>query len=426
MPLGKDGCWYDDWNSMIKANARYEQGQKQIQELQRANSLEIQRMREEKQNAERIAEATRKAELDRHENEIKIEKMRHEHEQIMRYHKLCDDLRMNYDDIIAFANLLDDISPQKVKEYSQLHKEYSKLLVSDEINKIKDKNKEMYGKVLLLKKQNKKELLKTLEDTINISFEGIKRNKAPLSGNLKQIKEYIANDEKEILAYKSGMWFISPIIVLLSLIGGSFIFLIIGIVFGIYSGIRLLKIKKDLKLMKNKINDTISKCNKLIDDEFANKIDDLETKIKENDEKITLKNNKGVEELEKNANYQDFLKKYNEAKNNLISNRKVFYDFRIEHYNRDVEMLFKKVGLEIEKIDKENIIKEGTVEDYQMFIENIISENTGNISTNIENDFDDIEIDFDDVEEDNSLTLNIIDELQDITNKIIEKYNKKS
>ena len=222
------------------------------------------------------------------------------------------------------------------------------------------------------------------------------------------------------------MWFISPIIVLLSLIGGNFIFLIIGIIFGIYSGIRLLKIKKDLKLMKNKINDTISKCNKLIDDEFANKIDDLETKIKENDEKITLKNNKRVEELEKNANYQEFLKKYNEAKNNLISNRKVFYDFRIEHYNRDVEMLFKKVGLEIEKIDKENIIKEGTVEDYQMFIENIISENTENISTNIENDFDDIEIDFEDVEKDNSLTLNITDELQDITNKIIEKYNKKS
>lgn len=52
-----------------------------------------------------------------------------------------------------------------------------------------------------------------------------------------------------------------------------------------------------------------------------------------------------------------------------------FNEFRKKHYNEDMEILFKKIDLEIEPIKEKQIIKKGKKEDYMNFIKTKILEN---------------------------------------------------
>ena len=61
------------------------------------------------------------------------------------------------------------------------------------------------------------------------------------------------------------------------------------------------------------------------------------------------------------------------AQEGYTPNQEEFYTFRVNHYNRDFEVLLKKLELKLKNINKDEIVNYGTKEDYIDFIENAIS-----------------------------------------------------
>lgn len=104
-----------------------------------------------------------------------------------------------------------------------------------------------------------------------------------------------------------------------------------------------------------------------------------------------IKLNELMQEYEDYINFEglqskDFYnKEINQAKEELnkllipLENAKTlkleFNEFRKKHYNEDMEILFKKIDLEVESIKEKEIIKKGTKEDYMNFIKTKVLEN---------------------------------------------------
>lgn len=355
--IGKDGTWYDSLDEKLKADTKYEQNQKQIYELQRANSLEVQRIREERQNAERIAEATRQAEIERQE-----------HEQEMRYHRLCDDLKMNYDDILIFNKCLNLLTEKQLKECKDNIQKYEDFIYTDEIRSLHKKNEENKCKIQLLQKEHDQE---------HLTVPNVKIDGKQLSATRKQIQKYINQNNNIISNHKKKMMWITVVSIIILGFAREELFyltLLVGGILDLVYWIKLSSVKNGLELMKKTIDDK-----EVDDNEFSNKIQSLKEQNKKNDEQIKILTEKRISDLEKDTDYQNLLNVYNKSQKTiageLFPNQEQFYNFRIEHFNRDVEMLFKKLGLDFGKIDKEKVTKEGTVDDYIDFIEKVISEN---------------------------------------------------
>ena len=118
------------------------------------------------------------------------------------------------------------------------------------------------------------------------------------------------------------------------------------------------KNEKELNELQNKLNNLNSEW-----DNIFNEINTYEDARKEE-----LKDNEEYNKLNMQLGYMVTHLWARDDDNTL--NGDEFYDFRINHYNEDVERLFRKLGINIfRRIDKNDIIKTGSIKDYRDFIE---------------------------------------------------------
>ena len=110
-----------------------------VEAQEKANKLQEQKMQQDKENAERIANATRQAEEDRYNNELELEEIRQQHDDEKRYKKMCDDIGVVYKDIVEFGEWLNSITPSQKKYYADIMNKYYSFLYVDEIKKLEKK-----------------------------------------------------------------------------------------------------------------------------------------------------------------------------------------------------------------------------------------------------------------------------------------------
>lgn len=329
---------WDLLNEQEKANRLAEEKLQQEKELERV------RREEERENAELIAEATKQAEQERYENEQNIEKQRQQHnekmeelrqknDEINRYLKLCDNIGMNFEEIMKFLFLLNNAgSREDITEKNKLTKEaeihYNKVQEfkdsNSEIDDIQEliKQKEEYLEILTRQYSSKKELFQEQES----------RNKPK-------------QEEKK----KKG--FFSNIFGNNNTRNEDTIDLGIKINLNI-SQDELLKMETEIEELKKEID----KYKKIYE-----KQSELPPEIEE-------EWNKFIDIAGKRTKISEKIKEYLKTEPNF----KKFNEFRKEHYNNEVENLFRKLDIGLDYIRSEDIKNNGTIDDYSRYISDFI------------------------------------------------------
>ena len=137
----------------------------------------------------------------------------------------------------------------------------------------------------------------------------------------------------------------------------------------IFDFIWIIQIAKD----KIKLIDKLDAEKNSIDTLFKELVD-KQNYCKENMSQLLIK--RCILYPDKVKELYDNIKKSN-AKN-LYENSEKFYNFRVNHYNDEIEKLFKKLDINLKRI-KENEIKNiGTIKDYDKFIRDNIDEHLDN------------------------------------------------
>lgn len=294
--------WLDNGDPDYKGTTVAERRQMQntwdlLEQQEVANNLAVKQLEiderkieSEKQNADNIARATIEAEEIRRQGLIETELMRQSHEELMRKMKLCDDLNIDYKDIIKFNDYLNT----------------SNNSIETKINDIQTS---------ISSCQNSIQYINRIENT---------RKDPTIELDIK-----INNIKAEITSSK----------------------------YNIFKMFRVNQLKKELsKLIEQR---------KIISHQFSK-----QTK-KANKENNAKKENyyKEIQSLK-----QELDKVLEERKQVIVSKWNDFVTFRLNHYNEDIEMLFNKLELPFFKLDKSEVVKEGSIKDYTKYMETKISE----------------------------------------------------
>lgn len=217
---GKDGAMYDDVDELMKANARWEQQERQNKLLSEQNRLlekqsreqaEFEEMRLENEREkmdierERIEaehkkiEAIRQAEEDRYINEKLLEQERQEHDKKMRYYNLCDQLNVNYDEIQEFFILLnkgnDDLKYKIENAKKNLEKQNSNVTkniieIQNKIKKVKRNISSINRKIKEAEEKPKGLFQKIFQKNNDKEIEALKEeSELEIAKNQKQIEE---------------------------------------------------------------------------------------------------------------------------------------------------------------------------------------------------------------------------------------------
>lgn len=309
--LGRDGKWYEDVNDCVAANSRYEQQEKQnaliaSQNLLMQKHMQDQELREiERKNSER---------------------------------SLAKENRLN--------KLFDDIGISK-KEFIKFEENYLSIYtIIDPYCEEKDElEKELY------------ELKNKSNISSDIIFKIVKNNKLTF-GDIYALDKSGITDGFTLYRFIRGWcytWWIFLLIMPICFIGSELspdsgipllIILSISIVpYFVYGKVK---------------NDAINKIKK-----YTNKGSKKKNQIKTLEEKISNIN----KELEQEymTNREKILNNYNE-----------FTLFRRQHYNSsfekllldlDIDEAYKKYDIEFVKVNNNNKVSDGTIEDYISFIE---------------------------------------------------------
>ena len=351
---------------------------KKLKELQKANQIQQQneflkqqeqqeQQRQARENARIMAEATRQAEKDRYNNELEMEKMRQEHDKKMRFYRLCDDFGIDYEDIYQFELWLKLLSKKTIQEYQNTLEEVKELVETDEVKNIYTKADETENKLQNIENE--------LEQLKNISIPGVKNNGVEVSETKEKIEELIDENNKLIPSvrnYLIGITIITLIIFGFTIDTFGVAVLIIGGILDLIFLDRLLRLKNGSKLAKEAVNDAKDKEKRLLEEK--KKYEKQLSKEKEEIDQLTKFN---FQQLENDKKYGNLLERYEKAmsfaQEGYTPNQEEFYTFRVNHYNRDFEVLLKKLELKLKNINKDEIVNYGTKEDYIDFIENAIS-----------------------------------------------------
>ena len=351
---------------------------KKLKEIQKANQIQQQsailqqqeqqeQQRQARENARIIAEATRQAEKDRYNNELEMEKIRQEHDKKMRFYRLCDDFGIDYEDIYQFELWLKLLSKKTIQEYQNTLKEVEELVKTDEVKKLYAQEDDTDRRL-----QNTKSKLQKLT---NISVPGVKNNGIEISGTIERIEEYIDENSKVIPNIRNCLIWITIITFIIfgfTIDTFGVAVIIIGGIIDFIFWIRLVSLKNGSKLMEKAVNDAKDKEKRLL--ELKKKYEKQLTNEEEKIDKLTKFN---FQQLENDKKYENLLERYEKAmsfaQEGYTPNQEEFYTFRVNHYNRDFEVLLKKLELKLKNINKDEIVNYGTKEDYIDFIENAIS-----------------------------------------------------
>ncbi len=350
---------------------------KKLKELQIANNIQHQNIflqqqqqqeqeRQARENARIIAEATKQAEKDRYNNELKIEKMRQEHDKKMRFYKLCDDFGIDYDDIYEFNFWLKFINKKTLQEYNDSIDKVKELVETDELKELYINNNKTNNKL--------QDIEYELQELNNISVPKVKNNGVKVSGTKKEIENLINENNKITPNIKKCLIWITIITLVMAFIVDIFseTILIIGGILDFIFFCRLISINTALKLLEEELIKTKDKEKTLLEEKkkYEEQLYKEATEI----DKLTEFN---LEQIKKEKKHKNLLVKYEKAiayaQKEYTPNQEQFYIFRIKHYNKDFEVLLKKLELNLKNINKDKIINCGIKEDYINFIENAIS-----------------------------------------------------
>ena len=389
---GKDGAEYDDVNKLMAANTRWEQQEKQNKLLKEQNeqtrqnlACQQQMIEEERKNAERIVNATRQAEEDRYNNELELEEIRQQYDDEKRYKKMCDDIGVVYKDIVEFGEWLNSITPSQKKYYADIMNKYYSFLYVDEIKKLDEK---------LTKDENR---LSELEDNLEeledydayeeIKVEGVFKYGSEYEGTIEEIKEDIDNN-KNIIRNKKNItiWLtiIAIIVFIIAFLNKTFELAvwtsIITFVIDSYFMIQISNYKKGLYRLENALKKhTNSKNN------YSSNIKSLEKTIQKEKQELNKMKEERLKELENNAEFVKMKPKFEETmnvfpldgkigNNPTTPNKLKFNEFRCNHYNKDIEALFRNLDMDIDRISTNKIKNNGTIDDYIQYINDALAE----------------------------------------------------
>lgn len=334
---------------------------KKLEEIKRSNQAQ-QNIQYDNEGAEIIAEATRQAEKDRYENELELEirrqknerdleDSRQEHEERMQQMNMCEKLGMDYDEIIEFKNILDNWNIEIYKQWKKVYKEMEKFILQVAEN---SRQKPSYN---TSKKINElKEILKGLEE----QYEEGK----------KELEKWIEieNRHRETLNNKSSKSKSSLLMKIFSSTPKE------NEVNNTYEeGWELTETRQSVRKLENeikKVKTQIIELENLYDEQtkdrddttFWNKKTEFDTKL--------------GELAEKNERHKSVRYGHNE-----------FNEFRKNHYNSDVERLLRRLDFSyyndisffgvdetrFDTIQQDEIINNGTVEDYLNFMDNVLN-----------------------------------------------------
>lgn len=341
---------------------------KKLEEIKQNNQSQ-QNTQYDNEGAKIIAEAIKQAKEDRYENELDIESRRQEYEreledsrqdyeERMRQIKMCSDLGMDYDEILQFKAIIDNWNIDILKQCNKLGKEKEKIIFEvknlseqklsyktrKEIDELKEKLKSLEEQY----KEGKEELEEWIE--IENRYKETLNNKSSKSKRSLLMKIFGATPkEKEVNnTYEEG-WELTE------------------------TRETVEKLKNEIKKVNTKIKEleNIYEEQAIQDTDLQNKIDVIWKRFLEIEEQLLVE-----------------LHKENEKYKSVRYGHKEFNEFRKNHYNTDVERLLRRLDFnyfDIEKwsskvaesrfdtIPQEEVINNGTVEDYLNFIDNVLN-----------------------------------------------------
>lgn len=325
-----------------------------------------QKIQEERENAEIIAEATKNAEIDRQKYEMRMHKKQQEHDKEKRYNQLCDELGVVYEDLEEFAAWINSLTGKQRDYYDGIIKQYNSLIYTDDIKKLEED---------LNKHNNELKEIENNEYDNVLKVQGVRKNGIEYEATLDEIRDEIEKNKPILETVKNTARTVA-LLTIVCFVAALFIYssiaiwvLGIGVVLFLFYIDRMLKMKNAIQIM-----------NKLVIENDA-KRESLENQIKKEKNKLNKLKDKRIKEIESNANNKDLLDKYYDAKVILAGetdrpNKIEFNEFRYNHYNKDIEMLFRKLNLNIDRIDTEKVKGTGTIEDYVDYINNRLGANS--------------------------------------------------
>ena len=361
----KDGNWYDNIWDRNAADTRYEQQEKIIKGQQESNELLREKINEERRNAEMLAEATKEAEEKRYLHDLELEEQRQEHDKLMRYYNLCDNLNINYDDIQNLELWLNNLTQEQYRWAGLAETNYGDYILTEDIKQIRQKYKSMENEL----EEQKERLIKNKD----IEVKGLERQ---TKGNKDSINKLIEENTKAISIISALIMFsifiiIFGIILLLDEVTTlAIVILITTSIFDLAFIDRIFKLKKGKKIMKKAIQKN-EQAKKNIENRITNLKKGLNSINNELDRMYEIR----YKELEEDKEYQklndDYIESFKMLFKGYRPNKREFYNFRINHYNKEMEQLFNKVGIYLEKIEIDEVVSEGSIEDYINYIEDI-------------------------------------------------------
>lgn len=358
---GKDGGKYRTIFERDAADTRYEQQEAIKQQLQEQNELarqqqqmEQQRIQADKENAQIKAKAIRQAEEDKflYQAYLQIKQQNFEEEQ--RKIRLCDDLGVDYEEIVLFISNLEIGDKEILEKIDNLNKtiEY------------KEKSLREYRN----NKPNRSRVTKSFEDKIRSLHSEINSIKNSKSISVVRITINIFAVFFIIMfAFNCLAGIDNAVTILLCTVGGTVGFnLLWSLMIKAGKNTQINKLKTQIKNIENSKKKAINEYSKTEEKKLLEYNERVSNCQKDLDEA-----SKEKEELEK-QNKQLLLDKYNK-----------FMEFRTTHYNDEMEMLLKKLKFEyLKEMDfvfeqsnppiEECASQTGTIKDYIQYMRKAI------------------------------------------------------
>lgn len=309
---------------------------------------------EQKEHELELARLNNESELKRleQENEYnkKLEAERQNFNNIQRHKNLCDNLNVDYNTLIDFEDILINKS-LFAKEC--LENISSAILIKEQTKR------NLNNKLLKIKEQKNNTIIDQAENSNRI---------IELTATIEKWKTYTRP------ADINWIMFVTILLGPFCLLAGSFTdakeLQPAGIIMLIIAGLSYLI---QCFLFKIKKQNIISNCKR--------EISILSKKDKENlfqtEEEIKLeiqKISKDIKDLINNdrVKTQDNYYRIEKERIDLVE---AFNEFRKTHYNKEIELLFKQLELNFDPLYKEDIIQNGNLEDYILYMEKLIKEN---------------------------------------------------
>lgn len=320
MPVrGKDGSYYDSVDEVMRANTQWEQREKQNKLLEEQNRIAQQRFQMEQQQLQmqqQAIEQQQETERQRRiaENNAEIERLTN----ILREH--CRAIGISYDYLMDF--------------YNKLYKD-------------KEKNEDIIQKEIEIEE-------------------------------LKELKEYASLNKKMEPIAKKGMRRLIKITIIIfavfllgmPIVGYLFnnkyisMEICLAIVFGTTIIIPIILIKSAMNMGLGS-----GKENEMLAHEIV-KIKNIKMKYKIRNFQTQEYYNSQISELQEKLNSQ-----IEQANSNSRKIQEEFDEFRRNHYNKELELLFKDLEIGFNKIAPSEAKGEGTITEYDEYIKNKILEN---------------------------------------------------